>query len=75
MAGARESPDVLAVPTRMTTRRCQWPMAAAATRSQGFRPARVTSALIAIMSVEPGTNVPIMGIASENASRKVAAYA
>jgi hypothetical protein len=51
------------------------PPVAATSRSQGFTTAAVARALIPTMSVEPGTTVPITGMASDNASRKTAVSA
>ncbi len=51
------------------------PAVAATSRNQGLTSAPAARALIAITSVEPGTTVPITGMASDNASRKTAATA
>ena len=48
------------------------PSTAATSSAQGMIPAVVASALIAKMSVDPGTTVPITGTASDSASRKTA---
>src|SRR5438067_859950 len=48
------------------------PTTAAITKSQGLTSAVVARALIARISVDPGTTVPITGIASESARRRIA---
>jgi len=48
------------------------PNVAATSSSHGLMLASIASALMATMRVEPGTTVPTIGMASENASRNTA---
>jgi len=51
------------------------PIVAATSRNQGAILALVARALMAATSVEPGTTVPTIGMASERARKKIAQHA